>query len=232
MRALTWHHVKRVQILLRKGGIKEPTFKPAARDFVLFPTSFHTDVKVSARLVRCPETLVQQPDCGAFYNQSLLPLASSTLPLQLLRPTAAKRYAAETAYDPRAQQRLEFATAARVTGAWTTMDPAVLQLLEGLHVWAPGFLENRLRWRPRQPITVLEVRAYRLAQPLLLEPRDEFWGCFSWVLLEEAAQQGLEEAPSGGPPALDDDAFAERQELCRQQLSQLPDLQELALDAL
>jgi hypothetical protein len=33
-------------ILLRKGGIKEPTFKPIARDFLLFPTSFHTDAEV------------------------------------------------------------------------------------------------------------------------------------------------------------------------------------------
>ena len=35
-------------ILLRKGGIKEPMFKPIARDFLLFPTSFHTDAEVCA----------------------------------------------------------------------------------------------------------------------------------------------------------------------------------------
>lgn len=39
----------RLQILLRKGGIKEPTFKPAAREFLLFPTSFHTDAQVRRR---------------------------------------------------------------------------------------------------------------------------------------------------------------------------------------
>jgi hypothetical protein len=152
-------------------------------------------------------------------------------PVQLLKPAAAQRYAAETRYDPRAQPRLSFATAARVTGAWTTFDPAVLQLLDELHAWAPGFLENRLRWRPRQPITVLEVRAYRLAPPLALEPRDDFWGCFSWVPLGDAAQLGLGEVAGGGPPALDAAAFAERQALCRRQLGQLADLQDLVFDA-
>lgn len=38
-----------LQILLRKGGIKEPTFTPAARQFVLFPTAFHTDAQVGAQ---------------------------------------------------------------------------------------------------------------------------------------------------------------------------------------
>lgn len=33
-------------ILLRKGGIKEGTFRPAARSFLLFPTAFHTDAEL------------------------------------------------------------------------------------------------------------------------------------------------------------------------------------------
>ena len=31
-----------LQVLLRKGGIREPTFRPAARRFLLLPTSFHS----------------------------------------------------------------------------------------------------------------------------------------------------------------------------------------------
>lgn len=153
--------------------------------------------------------------------------------LQLLKPAAAQRYAAEVRYDPRAHPRLTFATAAAVTGAWTTVDPAVLQLLDELHVWGPGFLENRLRWRARQPITVLELRAYRLHSPLVLPAEDHFWGCFSWVglgnpqPLAAAAQQG--QLAAAGAPALQDAAFAAKQQLCRRQLAQLADLQELSL---
>ncbi len=31
------------QVLVRKGGIREPTFRPLANNFLLFPTAFHTD---------------------------------------------------------------------------------------------------------------------------------------------------------------------------------------------
>lgn len=45
------HHISTAanspwQVLLRKGGIKEPTFKPAASQFLLFPTAFHTDAQL------------------------------------------------------------------------------------------------------------------------------------------------------------------------------------------
>lgn len=30
-------------LVIRKGGIKEPTFRPAAAKFLLFPTGYHTD---------------------------------------------------------------------------------------------------------------------------------------------------------------------------------------------
>ncbi|KAI7842904.1 hypothetical protein COHA_003416 [Chlorella ohadii] len=130
-------------ILLRKGGIKEPTFTPAACQFLLFPTAFHTDA-------------------------------------ELLKPGAAQRYAAEVQYDPKQQAQLSLGTFCTVTGAWTTHDPAVLELLDELHCWAPAFLEARLKWRGKQPVTVLELRASRLELPLLTPPREEFFGCFSW----------------------------------------------------
>lgn len=47
-------------------------------------------------------------------------------------------------------------------------------------MWAPGFAETRLKWRKSQPITVLELRVWRLAAPLQLPLRDELFGCFSW----------------------------------------------------
>ena len=38
---------------------------------------------------------------------------------------------------------------------------AAVQVLDGLHIWGPDFLAARLKWRERQPITILELRAYR-----------------------------------------------------------------------
>jgi hypothetical protein len=32
-----------MQIIFRKGGIREPAFRPKEEDFYLFPNSFHAD---------------------------------------------------------------------------------------------------------------------------------------------------------------------------------------------
>ncbi|KAL6771001.1 hypothetical protein ACKKBF_B33540 [Auxenochlorella protothecoides x Auxenochlorella symbiontica] len=169
-------------ILLRKGGLREPVFRPADSSFLLFPTAFHTED-------------------------------------DLLRPHAKERYRAALAYDPRSARHLELATGAVLTGAWTTADPAVLQLLADFHIWAPRFLDARLRWRPRQPITVLELRAFRLANPARLATAGpDVFGCFSWLRDAPGAPQGW--LPSS-TPALDDVAFAARQLRCRRLLSAL-----------
>lgn len=39
-------HPTQSQILVRKGGIREPTFTPKAQRFLLFPTAFHTDAQL------------------------------------------------------------------------------------------------------------------------------------------------------------------------------------------
>lgn len=45
-----------------------------------------------------------------------------------------------------------------------------------------------MRWRKQQPITILELRCERLAQPLILPQSDQFYGCFSWVDLDVTSE--------------------------------------------
>ena len=47
---------------------------------------------------------------------------------------------------------------------------------------------RRMRWRKQQPITILELRCERLAEPLLLPQSDHFYGCFSWVDVGEVSE--------------------------------------------
>jgi hypothetical protein len=101
-------------------------------------------------------------------------------------------------------------------------------------VWGPGFLDSRLKWRSQQPITLLELRTYTLAQPLVVPARDDYWGCFSWVTLEAQPRQagGVGELlgrPGGLRPALGDAEFAERQRLLRAGLQALQGVEELQL---
>lgn len=51
---------------------------------------------------------------------------------------------------------------------------------QDLHIGTPEFFQARTKWRPGKPLTVLELRAWRLAQPLQVAPCPEFFGCFSW----------------------------------------------------
>ena len=82
---------------------------------------------------------------------------------QLLKPWASDKYRAQCAADPRASPMLALSCWAEVTGAWTTTDTGALPALHPLHIHGDAFLEARLRWRPKQPITILELRAYRHA---------------------------------------------------------------------
>lgn len=150
----------------------------------------------------------------------------------LLRPEAQGRYAADCAFDPRNDSTLFFSVVAEVTGAWATTDPAVLGALAPLHLYADGFLDARLRWRPTQPLTVLEVRARALAAPLAVSTQEEFWGCFSWVDLPIDGIESVEALLKAGTPALSDAAFAEKQATCREALAALSDLVELPLPSI
>lgn len=89
-------------------------------------------------------------------------LGAHPLPPDTSDPTAASWHCSAALTSPRPPcSRSLFHP--KTAGAWTTHNPRVLELLAGLHVWTPQFLEARLKWRERQPITVLELRAYRSA---------------------------------------------------------------------
>lgn len=121
------------QILLRKGGIREPTFRPASGAFFLFPTAFHTDAELLKPAAR-NRSVISDAYVGQQATCSLLPLLD--LPLLLPPPPPslqltsqhgppfplACRYAAEVAFDPRSQPSLDFSCWAEVTGAWATHD--------------------------------------------------------------------------------------------------------------
>ncbi len=88
--------------------------------------------------------------------------------------------AQEMHLDPKASPELHLDTFAEVTGAWATLDSAVAAAVEDLHIGTTAFLDNRLKWRKGQALTVLEVRAWRLAKPFVTVPKQEHFGCFSW----------------------------------------------------
>jgi hypothetical protein len=163
------------------------------------------------------------PKAGSFL---LFPTAFHT-DAALLKPAAQARFSAAAAADPRAEPTLRLRCFARVTGAWTTADAGVLAALDPLHPYTDDWLTARLRWRAATPLTVLEVRAYALAEPVEVANEESLWGCFSWVELPGVPAEALAAAAARARPALDDATFAARQALCRARLAALPDVREL-----
>jgi hypothetical protein len=134
--------------------------------------------------------------------------------------------------QPKEAAQLPLQYYAEVTGAWTTRDRHVLQALEPLHVYAEGFLDARLKWRVREPLTLLELRCQRVVPPLLIpaRERESYFGCFSWVELQPEDAAPLEHVQLRD--VLSAQQFAEKQRLLREGLRQLQQAEDLDLSAL
>lgn len=74
---------------------------------------------------------------------------------------------------------------------------------------------RRMKWKPRQPLTVLELRCYQLDASVVLPQSEEYYGCFSWVPLSNV--------PGDLPakPVIPTADFRDRQARLRQALSAL-----------
>ena len=150
----------------------------------------------------------------------------------LLTPAAA-RYASDLGprAAPRPGEPLTLYVLGEVTAAWATGGdaPALVSALGSLQdVWGPDFVSSRLRWKPDDKVTLVEVRGWRLPQPAVLPMEEAFGGCQSWVDLPLAG--GSAEALfRDARPALSSGQFAERQAALRERLAGLPGLEALPL---
>ena len=63
-------------------------------------------------------------------------------------------------------------------------EPSIEALLP-YHIWNERFTRDRLKWKPRQPMYILLLRTYKLAQPQMISYRPEYGGCKSWIDLGE-----------------------------------------------
>ena len=83
-------------------------------------------------------------------------------------------------------------------------DPRVIERLSGFHIYNEGFISQRLKWQPDQPLALVVIRALRLPAPRVLPVSPRYAGCTSWVDLESAVSL------DGAQPVLDDAAFEQR----------------------
>jgi hypothetical protein len=96
---------------------------------------------------------------------------------------------------------------AEVVDVATVTEPDQVTALAGKTIWSADYAAERLKWKQRDPLWVLVLRAHRFAEPVVVDWRDEYGGCTSWVALA-----GLPADPAEIPsePALSDVAFEAR----------------------
>jgi len=74
---------------------------------------------------------------------------------------------------------------AEVAGLWEVPSRSAFDLLDDLHPWLAPQVDMRFDYKPDRPLYAVLVRAYRFAQPKLIENRPAFAGCRSWVALDD-----------------------------------------------
>lgn len=84
--------------------------------------------------------------------------------------------------------------------------------LDDQHIWAPPLLDMRFNYRPENPLYLLVVRAYRLADPVTIENTPAYAGCKSWVPLERAVRT------RDARPAMNDTDFQTKRQVIRARL--------------
>ena len=60
-----------------------------------------------------------------------------------------------------------------------------VRALDAFHIWSQEFPVKRFSWKPRHPLKLIIVRAYRLESPTTVDVTSDYAGCKSWVDLSD-----------------------------------------------
>jgi len=118
--------------------------------------------------------------------------------------TPYRRYFDEAVRNRPPEGKVRVAFAGSAVSSVQSAQPGLVERLSPFHIYNEAFVDQRLKWQPDQPLSILVVRAYRLAAPSLLPVMPRYAGCTSWVDLESAVSLG------GAQPVLNDAAFEQR----------------------
>lgn len=99
---------------------------------------------------------------------------------------------------------------AKINDVFLVSDEKVVDALLPFHVWNEQFISDRLKWKPRQPLYILLLRTYKLAQVHIIPYHIGYGGCKSWIDLMEPI--AIEQAE----PVLSDTAYTQiATEICQ-----------------
>lgn len=63
-------------------------------------------------------------------------------------------------------------------------DRAAIKSLEKYHVWNESYVNARMDYNPKKPMSVILLHVFKLALPIMVESKPEWAGCKSWIPLD------------------------------------------------
>ena len=57
-------------------------------------------------------------------------------------------------------------------------------MLANYHIWNESYVNARMDYNPRKPMSVILLRVFKLERPILIENKQEWIGCRSWIPLD------------------------------------------------
>lgn len=106
-------------------------------------------------------------------------------------------------------ETIPIAAAAEITHIFRIQERATLDALFPFHIWNQGFASKRFRWKPKQPLYILLLQAYRLPKTVKIPYDAQYGGCRSWIDLNQSIS--LE----GMTPVLTPSAYEQKVEKIR-----------------
>ena len=73
---------------------------------------------------------------------------------------------------------------ADVTDVATITEAEHLEAIASKLIWTDEYASSRLKWKKRDPLWVLVLRAHRLDEPITVPWAEGYGGCTSWVDLD------------------------------------------------
>lgn len=146
-------------LLLRKGGIMEfrKGFEIKHNEFLLYPTYEHQSREsVKDEYKKELEKLL----CSEDNNQ--------------------KKFS-ENAYNLNQNIINLFA---KVSDVIEISDKSTLAKLQNYHIWNQEYVTSRMNYNPSKPLNVLLLRVYKIKEPLVIDIKNEWSGCKSWLNID------------------------------------------------
>ena len=63
-------------------------------------------------------------------------------------------------------------------------DRTILPKLQNYHIWNNEYVTMRINYNPTKPLNILLLRIFKIKEPLVVDIKDEWTGCKSWLNID------------------------------------------------